>query len=214
MLPRVGRWRSHGVSSTRLRVLRQAQLQGHGPQSTAASRARFRARKHADRRRPGSITANIRSKMIVISARCIGEITASGQVVLHKTARVERQHPHRPAGGRGRRVFTGRVEMNVKPVRRAWPRRPRRIRRRASPAARDQHRGHARHAGAKRGLQARAGASSRRAGQRRQAPGARAARSASVTRSARRFLRRRPAGRTTSSARRTCSGFAFAMPAR
>ena len=75
----------------------------------------------------GSITANIRSKMIVISGEVHGEITASGQVVLHKTARVEGNiHTDRLVVEDGA-VFTGRVEMNAKPVRPST----------ASPAAKD-----------------------------------------------------------------------------
>jgi cytoskeletal protein CcmA (bactofilin family) len=63
----------------------------------------------------GSITATIRSQMIVISGEVHGEITATGQVVLHKTARVDGNiHTARLVVEDGA-IFTGRVEMNQKP---------------------------------------------------------------------------------------------------
>ena len=63
----------------------------------------------------GSITATIRSQMIVISGEVHGEITASGQVILHKTARVDGNiHTGRLVVEDGA-IFTGRVEMNAKP---------------------------------------------------------------------------------------------------
>jgi cytoskeletal protein CcmA (bactofilin family) len=63
----------------------------------------------------GSITATIRSQMIVISGEVHGEITATGQVVLHKTARVDGNiHTARLVVEDGA-VFTGRIEMNQKP---------------------------------------------------------------------------------------------------
>jgi cytoskeletal protein CcmA (bactofilin family) len=62
----------------------------------------------------GSITATIRSQMIVISGEVHGEITASGQVVLHKTARVDGNiHTARLVVEDGA-IFTGRIEMNQK----------------------------------------------------------------------------------------------------
>jgi cytoskeletal protein CcmA (bactofilin family) len=63
----------------------------------------------------GSVTATIRSQVIVISGEVHGEITATGQVVLHKTARVDGNiHTGRLVVEDGA-VFTGRVEMNTKP---------------------------------------------------------------------------------------------------
>ena len=64
----------------------------------------------------GSITATIRSQMIVISGEVHGEITATGQVVLHKTARVDGNiHTARLVVEDGA-IFTGRIEMNQKPA--------------------------------------------------------------------------------------------------
>jgi cytoskeletal protein CcmA (bactofilin family) len=61
----------------------------------------------------GSVTATIKSQIVVISGEVHGEITASGQVVLHKTARVDGNiHAPRLVVEDGA-VFTGRVEMGA-----------------------------------------------------------------------------------------------------
>ncbi len=61
----------------------------------------------------GSVTATIKSQTVIISGEVHGEITATGQVVLHKTARVDGNiHAPRLAMEDGA-VFTGRVEMGV-----------------------------------------------------------------------------------------------------
>ena len=64
----------------------------------------------------GSVTATIKSQVVIISGEVHGEITASGQVVLHKTARVDGNiHSPRLAVEDGA-IFTGRVEMgHIKP---------------------------------------------------------------------------------------------------
>ena len=63
----------------------------------------------------GSVTATIKSQVVIISGEVHGEITASGQVVLHKTARVDGNiHTARLVVEDGA-VFTGRVEMSTKP---------------------------------------------------------------------------------------------------
>ena len=64
----------------------------------------------------GSVTATIKSQVVIISGEVHGEINASGQVVLHKTARVDGNiHSPRLAMEDGA-VFTGRVEMgHIKP---------------------------------------------------------------------------------------------------
>ena len=57
----------------------------------------------------------------MISGEVHGEISASGQVVLHKTARVDGNiHTARLVVEDGA-VFTGRVEMNAKPGKPASP---------------------------------------------------------------------------------------------
>lgn len=72
----------------------------------------------------GSITATIRSNVIVISGEVHGEINATGQVVLHKTARVDGNiHTARLVVEDGA-LFTGRVEMNGKATRPAAPTAP------------------------------------------------------------------------------------------
>ena len=64
----------------------------------------------------GAVTATIRSQVVVISGEVHGEITATGQVVLHKTARVDGNiHTARLVVEDGA-VFTGRIEMNQKPA--------------------------------------------------------------------------------------------------
>ena len=64
----------------------------------------------------GSVTATIKSQVVIISGEVHGDINASGQVVLHKTARVDGNiHSPRLAMEDGA-VFTGRVEMgHIKP---------------------------------------------------------------------------------------------------
>jgi cytoskeletal protein CcmA (bactofilin family) len=62
----------------------------------------------------GAVTATIKSQVVVISGEVHGEITASGQVVLHKTAKVDGNiHTARLVVEDGA-VFTGRIEMNAK----------------------------------------------------------------------------------------------------
>jgi cytoskeletal protein CcmA (bactofilin family) len=62
----------------------------------------------------GAVTATIRSQVVVISGEVHGEINAGGQVVLHKTARVDGNiHTARLVVEDGA-VFTGRIEMNMK----------------------------------------------------------------------------------------------------
>jgi cytoskeletal protein CcmA (bactofilin family) len=62
----------------------------------------------------GAVTATIRSQVVVISGEVHGEINAGGQVVLHKTARVDGNiHTARLVVEDGA-VFTGRIEMNLK----------------------------------------------------------------------------------------------------
>lgn len=64
----------------------------------------------------GAVTATIRSQVVVISGEVHGEITATGQVVLHKTARVDGNiHTGRLVVEDGA-LFTGRIEMNTKPA--------------------------------------------------------------------------------------------------
>jgi cytoskeletal protein CcmA (bactofilin family) len=64
----------------------------------------------------GSVTATIKSQVVIISGELHGEITAAGQVVLHKTARVDGNiHAPRLVVEDGA-VFTGRVEMGMKPA--------------------------------------------------------------------------------------------------
>jgi cytoskeletal protein CcmA (bactofilin family) len=65
----------------------------------------------------GCVTATIKSQVVVISGEVHGEITAGGQVVLHKTARVDGNiHAPRLVVEDGA-VFTGRIEMGaVKPA--------------------------------------------------------------------------------------------------
>jgi cytoskeletal protein CcmA (bactofilin family) len=61
----------------------------------------------------GSVTATIKSQIVIISGEVHGEITAAGQVVLHKTARVDGNiHAPRLVVEDGA-VFTGRVEMGM-----------------------------------------------------------------------------------------------------
>ena len=64
----------------------------------------------------GSVTATIKSQVVIISGEVHGDINASGQVVLHKTARVDGNiHSPRLAMEDGAQ-FTGRVEMgHIKP---------------------------------------------------------------------------------------------------
>jgi cytoskeletal protein CcmA (bactofilin family) len=64
----------------------------------------------------GSVTATIKSQVVIISGEVHGDINAGGQVVLHKTARVDGNiHSPRLVMEDGA-VFTGRVEMGaVKP---------------------------------------------------------------------------------------------------
>ena len=64
----------------------------------------------------GSVTATIKSQVVIISGEVHGDINASGQVVLHKTARVDGNiHSPRLAMEDGA-AFTGRVEMgHIKP---------------------------------------------------------------------------------------------------
>jgi cytoskeletal protein CcmA (bactofilin family) len=70
----------------------------------------------------GSVTATIKSQVVIISGEVHGEITASGQVVLHKTARVDGNiHSPRLAVEDGA-LFTGRVEMgHLKPASKPAP---------------------------------------------------------------------------------------------
>jgi len=59
----------------------------------------------------GSVTATIKSQIVIISGEVHGEINAGGQVVLHKTARVDGNiHAPRLVVEDGA-VFTGRIEM-------------------------------------------------------------------------------------------------------
>jgi cytoskeletal protein CcmA (bactofilin family) len=61
----------------------------------------------------GSVTATIKSQTVIISGEVHGDINATGQVVLHKTARVDGNiHSPRLAMEDGA-MFTGRVEMGV-----------------------------------------------------------------------------------------------------
>jgi cytoskeletal protein CcmA (bactofilin family) len=61
----------------------------------------------------GSVTATIKSQVVIISGEVHGEITAGGQVVLHKTARVDGNiHSPRLVVEDGA-VFTGRIEMGA-----------------------------------------------------------------------------------------------------
>ena len=61
----------------------------------------------------GSVTATIKSQIVVISGEVHGDINAGGQVVLHKTARVDGNiHSPRLVMEDGA-VFTGRVEMGA-----------------------------------------------------------------------------------------------------
>ena len=61
----------------------------------------------------GSVTASIKSQVVIISGEVHGEITAGGQVVLHKTARVDGNiHAPRLVVEDGA-VVTGRVEMGA-----------------------------------------------------------------------------------------------------
>jgi cytoskeletal protein CcmA (bactofilin family) len=68
----------------------------------------------------GSVTASIKSQIVVISGEVHGEINAGGQVVLHKTARVDGNiHSPRLVVEDGA-IFTGRIEMGaVKPAHKA-----------------------------------------------------------------------------------------------
>ena len=59
----------------------------------------------------GSVTATIKSQVVIISGEVHGEITAGGQVVLHKTAKVDGNiHSPRLVVEDGE-LFTGRIEM-------------------------------------------------------------------------------------------------------
>jgi cytoskeletal protein CcmA (bactofilin family) len=61
----------------------------------------------------GSVTASIKSQVVIISGEVHGEINAGGQVVLHKTARVDGNiHSPRLVVEDGA-VFTGRIEMGA-----------------------------------------------------------------------------------------------------
>lgn len=61
----------------------------------------------------GCVTATIKSQVVIISGEVHGEITAGGQVVLHKTARVDGNiHAPRLVVEDGA-VFTGRIEMGA-----------------------------------------------------------------------------------------------------
>jgi cytoskeletal protein CcmA (bactofilin family) len=61
----------------------------------------------------GSVTATIKSQVVIISGEVHGDINAGGQVVLHKTARVDGNiHSPRLVMEDGA-VFTGRVEMGA-----------------------------------------------------------------------------------------------------
>jgi len=61
----------------------------------------------------GSVTATIKSQVVIISGEVHGEITAGGQVVLHKTAKVDGNiHSPRLVVEDGA-VFTGRIEMGA-----------------------------------------------------------------------------------------------------
>jgi cytoskeletal protein CcmA (bactofilin family) len=61
----------------------------------------------------GSVTATIKSQVVIISGEVHGDINAGGQVVLHKTARVDGNiHSPRLVMEDGA-LFTGRVEMGA-----------------------------------------------------------------------------------------------------
>jgi cytoskeletal protein CcmA (bactofilin family) len=72
----------------------------------------------------GAVTATIKSQVVVISGEVHGEITATGQVVLHKTAKVDGNiHTARLVVEDGA-IFTGRIEMNQKPAHKPAPHQP------------------------------------------------------------------------------------------
>jgi cytoskeletal protein CcmA (bactofilin family) len=61
----------------------------------------------------GCVTASIKSQIVIISGEVHGEINAGGQVVLHKTAKVDGNiHSPRLVVEDGA-VFTGRIEMGA-----------------------------------------------------------------------------------------------------
>jgi cytoskeletal protein CcmA (bactofilin family) len=64
----------------------------------------------------GSITATIRSQIVVISGEVHGEITGTAQVILHKTARVDGTIQTARLVVEDGAVFNGRIEMNQKPA--------------------------------------------------------------------------------------------------
>ena len=72
----------------------------------------------------GAVTATIKSQVVVISGEVHGEITATGQVVLHKTAKVDGNiHTARLVVEDGA-IFTGRIEMNQKAAHKPAPQQP------------------------------------------------------------------------------------------